>query len=365
MNCFYILLSFSFSFILEKKKIVQQDCFCVGLCCPVFAAGIHVSVGLNTNQIEEGKQYSKYSVERNPRAYMSMRDYRNLPWQWQQPIERNPNPCRSMREYRDQWKSTPSYSVIPTYEPPPHPQYASLSQPQPPQPISPVEQAILDLTKMVGDAVEEQKKFNAQLSQKIHTVENPLEQKLDGFQSKVGQQFNSLQCSISNLAQQLDHQGEENPEEECQIDTMAEEQCKQQPHQGLIEDFIELSEGLSESSDMCDVVFPRENQEEILPFITEEGSGKEIVEEPQELVLKPFPTKLNPTATAQAIKSPLPIAPSTDQVYILPSPAPQPTSEAPTTKASLALPALKSLKKLVATVRASATTSKTQAAYIA
>ena len=126
-----------------------QDCFCVGLCCPVFAAGIHVSVGLNTNQMEAGKQYSEYS------AYMSMRDYRNLPWQWQQPVERNPNPCRSMREYRDQWTSTPSYSVIPTYAPPPHPQYASLSQPQPPQPISQVEQAILDLTKLVGDAVEE------------------------------------------------------------------------------------------------------------------------------------------------------------------------------------------------------------------
>ena len=60
---------------------------------------------------------------------------------------------------------------------------------------------------------------------------------------------------------------------------MAEEQCQQQPHQRLIEDFIELSEGLSESSDMCDVVFPRENQE-FLPLITEEGSGKEIVEEP-------------------------------------------------------------------------------------
>ena len=126
-----------------------QDCFCVGLCCPVFAAGIHVSVGLNTNQMEAGKQYNEYS------AYMSMRDYRNLPWQWQQPVERNPNPCRSMREYRDQWTSTPSYSVIPTYAPPPHPQYASLSQPQPPQPISQVEQAILDLTKLVGDAVEE------------------------------------------------------------------------------------------------------------------------------------------------------------------------------------------------------------------
>ena len=40
--------------------------------------------------------------------------------------------------------------------------------------------------------MEERKKFNAQLSQKIHTVENPLEQKLDGFQSEVGQQFDNL-----------------------------------------------------------------------------------------------------------------------------------------------------------------------------
>ena len=41
---------------------------------------------------------------------------------------------------------------------------------------------------------------------------------------------------------------------------------------------------------MCAVVFPREKKEEILPFITQEGSGKETVEEPQELVLNPFPT---------------------------------------------------------------------------
>ena len=114
----------------------------------------------------EPQREEQYSQEGNPRAYMTMRDYMNLPWQWQQPVERNPNP-RSMREYRDQWMSAPS-NMVP-------PQYASLSQPQPPQPISPVEQAILDLTKLVGDAVGEQKKFNAQLSQKNYTVEDPLE----------------------------------------------------------------------------------------------------------------------------------------------------------------------------------------------
>ena len=46
----------------------------------------------------------------------------------------------------------------------------------------------------------EQKEINAKLSQTIHVVENPLEQKLDGFQSEMGQLFDSLQCSISKLA---------------------------------------------------------------------------------------------------------------------------------------------------------------------
>ena len=181
----------------------------------------------------EGEQYSQYPMEGNSRGYMSMRDYRNL--QNQQPWERNPNPPRSMRDYRDQWMSAPSYMVPP--------QYASLSQPQPPQPISPVEQAILDLTKLMGDAVGEQKKFNAQLSQKIYTVENPLEQTLDGFQSEVGKQVDSLQCSISKLSQQLDHQGKENPEDECLTETIFGEQAQLQP-QGELK--VELVEAIPE-----------------------------------------------------------------------------------------------------------------------
>ena len=82
--------------------------------------------------MEEGRQYSEYSVESNPRAYMTMRDYRNLAWQNQQPWERNPNPPRSMRDYKDQGISTPSYMVPPQYTSTPQP-------PQPPQLISPVE----------------------------------------------------------------------------------------------------------------------------------------------------------------------------------------------------------------------------------
>ena len=128
-----------------------------------------------------------------------------------------------------------------------------------------------------------------------------------------------------------------------------------------------MSEGLSESSDMCAVVFPREMKEEILPFITEEGSETKAVEEPKKNVLQPIPIELNLTATAQATKCPLPVAPSTDQVYILPTPATQSTPKTPTTKAtSIALSVLQKFKKLVATVQNFSTTSKTRVvSYIA
>ena len=161
----------------------------------------------------------------------------------------------------------------------------------------------------MGDAVEEQKKFNAQLSQKIHTVENPLEQKLDGFQSEVGQQFDSLQCSISKLAQQLDHQGEENLEEVCLSDTMVEDHCLQQLQKGLVENF--------ESSEIGAAICLWEKKEAIPLLLTEEA-----VEEHKE--------------------NNLPLPP-TDSVYILPSSTSQSqpkTLEAPNTKATPSLPIL-------------------------
>ena len=117
---------------------------------------------------------------------------------------------------------------------------------------------------------------------------------------------------------------------------MVEEQYQQQQHQGLIEDFIEFPKGLSESSNMCAVVFPKEKREEILPFITEGGSAKEKVEGPLELVLNPFPTN-----------NPLTVSPSTNQVYILPMTVARPTPEAPNTKASPSLPAMQNFKRLV------------------
>ena len=204
--------------------------------------------------------------------------------------------------------------------------------------------------------MEENKEINAH---SIVTMEENLNKKIDGLKDDFEHKWDNLQDSIENLINQQQCP----PKEECQSDIMAAEQCEQQPHQELIEDFIELSEGLAKSLDICDVVFPRENQEEIIALLTEEGNETKAVEVPKKNVLQPIPTELNPTATTQDTKCPLPVAPSTDQVYILPPPATQSTPTTPSPKATpFVLPMLQNFRKLVAITQAFATTSKTMAA---
>ena len=291
-----------------------------------------------------------------------MRDYRNLPWQNQQPLGRNTNPSRSMRDYRNQWMSAPLCSVSPTNAPfdntynpswgnhtnsswePKPPQFAppTPQPPQPPQLTSSIEQAILNLSKLVDNFREEQMVVNVQANQEIDTVKNSLDQKLDGLQSEmdkkfdnmqsgIDHKFDNLQTSISRLAQQHVHQEEENPEGECLSDTMVEEQCLQQLQEGLVENF--------ESSDIGAAVCLWEKKEAIPLLLTEEA-----MEEHQE--------------------NNLPLPP-TDSVYILSSPASQSQPKTPAAKTKVIpplLPILQNFRKLVATVQTFATTSKILAA---
>ena len=410
-----------------------------------------------------GKQYGQ---EGNPRAYMTMRDYRNLPYQWgnQPPVGRNPNPNMSMREYRDQWMSGPVYSVPSTYPPPLQNDYPeprpredegqrhssyqgesihtisektlmieklniltrrmdememknqhnihsvnefSASQPscynpqspqspQPLQSIHPLEQAMLDLNRIMDDYVEANKKIHAH---SIVTVEDNLNKELDGFQSEIDQNLDILQESISKLAQQPD-QEEENLEEESQeeeslTETVLVEQAQLQPQEELEMESLEAPEALQEAS----VNFwPWTKEKEITALLTEKSSGHEGTQEP---IIQPNPQAIPidlDTATAQDTTYPLPVAPLGDQVYILPTPAAnsnpaapapkgksnplpaappesvfilsmpaaQPKPQASTTKATPSLHAMKNLKILVASVHTFATTSKKMAnAYIA
>ena len=243
--------------------------------------------------------------------------------------------------------------------------------------------------------VEEQRVVTVQANQETETVESSLNKELDGFQSKIDQKLDIQQESILKLTNQFFHQEEENLEEEsqedeCLTETILGEQVQLQPHEGLT---VESLEALEELHDGPVNFWPWTNEEQNTALLTEKSSGHETVEGTQEPIID-----LDTTATAQDTKCPLPVAPSDDQVYILPTletkskpaapapkaksnplpaappdsvfilpmPAAQSKPQASTTKVTPSLLVLQNIRRLVASVHAFATTSKTMAtAYIA
>ena len=100
------------------------------------------------------------------------------------------------------WKPNP-----PAYVPPGAKQhFGSSPQPQPSPSSSPVEQAILNLSKVVGNFVEEQKGINVQLAQRIDTVETTLNKRIDGLESNLNQKIDNLQYSITRINNLLEVQ---------------------------------------------------------------------------------------------------------------------------------------------------------------
>ena len=157
---------------------------------------------------------------------------------------------------------------------------------------------------------------------------------------------------------------EESQEEKYLTETVLVEQAQLQPQEELKMESLKAPEDLQDAPINF---WPWTNEEQNTALITEESSGHETGEEPQEPIYQPIPMKLNPSATAQLKKnltanakttySPLP-------VYILPTPTekPKPATPAPKARSNPSLHAMKNLKILVAYVHKFATTSKAQAA---
>ena len=112
--------------------------------------------------------------------------------------------------YNPNWRNHPNLAWRPNppaYVPPgAKPQFSSPSQSQQSPSSSPVEQAILNLSKVVGNFVEEQKGTNVQLAQRIDTVESTLNKKIDGLESNLNQKIDNLQYSITNINKLLEGQ---------------------------------------------------------------------------------------------------------------------------------------------------------------
>ena len=112
--------------------------------------------------------------------------------------------------YNSNWRNHPNLAWRPNppaYVPPwAKPQFGSPSQSQQPPTSSPVEQAILNLSKVVGNFVEEQKGINVQLAKRIDTVENTMNKRIDGLESNLNQKMDNLQYSITKINKLLEVQ---------------------------------------------------------------------------------------------------------------------------------------------------------------
>ena len=121
-----------------------------------------------------------------------MSEYANAVGQYKPPQPNAPYE----NTYNSNWRNHPNFSLKPNppaYVPPgAKPQFGSSSHPQPPPFSSPVEQAILNLSKVFGNFVEEQKGINVQLAQRIDTVESTLNKRIDGLESNLNQKIDNL-----------------------------------------------------------------------------------------------------------------------------------------------------------------------------
>ena len=112
-------------------------------------------------------------------------------------LNQNNSPIKALysNTYNPHWKNysnLPWKPRLPAYVPPgAQQQFGSVSAQQKSLPLSSlIEQAILNLSKVVGTFVEEQKVLNVQTNQKIEAVESSLNRKLDNMHSEISKLSN-------------------------------------------------------------------------------------------------------------------------------------------------------------------------------
>ncbi|RVW74539.1 hypothetical protein CK203_053761 [Vitis vinifera] len=112
--------------------------------------------------------------------------------------------------YNSNWRDHPNFSWKP--QPPQYQQPA-----QAPQQASSLEQAMVNLSKVVGDFVRKQEAINAQINQRIDRVESTLNKRMDEMQNDLSQKLDILQDSISRLANlNIVQEKENSPSQPCQ-----------------------------------------------------------------------------------------------------------------------------------------------------
>ncbi|RVW68005.1 hypothetical protein CK203_065158 [Vitis vinifera] len=112
--------------------------------------------------------------------------------------------------YNSNWRDHPNFSWKP--QPPQYKQHVQ-ALPQ----ASSLEQAMVNLSKFVGDFVRKQEAINAQINQRIDRMESTLNKRMDEMQNDMAQKLDILQDSISRLANlNIVQEKENSPSQPCQ-----------------------------------------------------------------------------------------------------------------------------------------------------
>ncbi|RVW12156.1 hypothetical protein CK203_098552 [Vitis vinifera] len=196
--------------------------------------------------------------------------------------------------YNSNWRDHPNFSWKP--QPPQYQQPA-----QAPQQASNLEQAMVNLCKVVEDFVGKQEAINAQINQRIDRMESTLNKRMDEMQNDMAQKLDILQDSISRLANLNTVQEKENSPSQPYQNSMSIHEMeaeKGEPSQKReVKEVITLRSGKEVDLPTCKLEHKveseteKEKREEIKgkkkgKSIEKDGYDVNVEREPQRIVIK-------------------------------------------------------------------------------
>ena len=195
--------------------------------------------------------------------------------------------------YNSNYRTHPNLS----WEPQPR-QYTQLAQA--PQQGSNLEQAILNLSKVVEDFVAAQKAINAQVRQEIDSVNK----RMDGMQNDLSQKIDNLQYSISRLTNLNTVREKGNfPSQPYQIPKGIHKVEAKKGETSMVRKIKAVmvdqptfkpnhDEGLTEPLDLLATLFPWTRRKEMQSLLNEVEIQRHAKEEPPKLILNPLPLEM-------------------------------------------------------------------------
>ncbi|WKA08920.1 hypothetical protein VitviT2T_026602 [Vitis vinifera] len=193
--------------------------------------------------------------------------------------------------YNSNWRDHPNFSWKP--QPPQYKQHVQ-ALPQ----ASSLEQAMVNLCKVVGDFIRKQEAINAQINQRIDRVESTLNKRMDEMQNDLSQKLDILQDSISRLANlNIVQEKENSPSQPCQNSMSIHEVEAQEGESSIVkevEEVITLRSGKEVDLPTCKLEHKveseteKEKREEIKGKKKGKSTEKDdyIDEEPLRIVIK-------------------------------------------------------------------------------